>query len=149
MKKTGGFSLYELMVVLAVIAVVSAIVAPNIISWRSNAHLRGAANNLKGDLELSKVRAIRERSPVTVTFQATRYQVTYTDQDGTLKTLRNRKLPGGVRVDLDSTNFTTMGDETRFNGRGLPQAGSAVLVDKKGQQKRIVVSPLGRIRIED
>ena len=60
MKKNGGFSLFELLVVIAVIAVVSAIVTPNIISWRSNAKLRGAAGNLKGDLEMSKARAVRE-----------------------------------------------------------------------------------------
>ncbi|MDX1708474.1 MAG: GspH/FimT family pseudopilin [Desulfobacterales bacterium] len=148
MKKTNGFSLLELLVVLAIIAVVSVILAPNFISWRSNASLRGAAGNLKGDLELCKAKAVRERSPVTVTFLATHYQVTYTDKDGNVRTLRNRKLPGGVRVDLDSTNFAAMGDKTEFNVRGLPQAGSAVLVNKKGQQKTVIVSPLGRIRIE-
>lgn len=148
MKKSDGFSLFELLIVLAVIAVVAVIVTPNILSWRSNASLRGAASNLKGDLELSKSRAVRERSPVTVTFLATQYQVSFTDKDGNVTTLRNRKLPGGVRVDLDSTNFAGMGDKTAFNGRGLPQAGSAVLVNNKGQQKKIIVSPLGRIRIE-
>ena len=148
MKKSGGFSLFELLVVLAIVAVVSVIAVPGILSWRSNASLRGAAGNLKGDLELSKAKAVRERSPVTVTFLATHYQVTFTDKDGNVQTLRNRKLPGGVRVDLDSTNFTSLGDKTVFNGRGLPQAGSAVLVNNSGQQKKIVVSPLGRIRIE-
>ena len=148
MKKSEGFSLFELLVVLAVVAVVSAIVTPSILSWRSNAKLRGAAGNLKGDLQLSKAKAVRERSPVTITFMATHYQVTFTDKDGNVRTLRNRKLPGGVRVDLDSTNFTSMGDKTVFNGRGLPQAGSAVLVNNSGHQKTIIVSPLGRIRIE-
>ena len=148
MKKSEGFSLFELLVVLAVVAVVSAIVTPSILSWRSNAKLRGAAGNLKGDLQLSKVKAVRERSPVTITFMATHYQVTFTDKDGNVRTLRNRKLPGGVRVDLERTNFTSMGDKTVFNGRGLPQAGSAVLVNNSGQQKTIIVSPLGRIRIE-
>jgi competence protein ComGD len=148
MKKSKGFSLFELLIVLAVIAVVSVILTPGILGWRSNASLRGAAGNLKADLELCKAKAVRERSPVTVTFQTTHYQVTFTDKDGNVQTLRNRELPGGVRVDLDSTNFTSLGDQTVFNGRGLPQAGSAVLVNNSGQQKRIIVSPLGRIRIE-
>ena len=148
MKKKGGFSLFELLVVIAVIAVVSAIVTPNIISWRSNAKLRGAAGNLKGDLEMSKARAVRERTPVTVTFTATNYQVTYTDKDGNAKILRNRQLPAGVRLDLDNTGFGWMGDQTQFNGRGIPVAGSAVLVNTKGDQKNIIVSTLGRIRVE-
>jgi type IV fimbrial biogenesis protein FimT len=148
MKKNGGFSLFELLIVIAVIAVVSAIVTPNIISWRNNAKLRGAAGIVKGDLEMSKARAVRERSPVTVTFTATNYQVSYTDKDGNTRTLRNRQLPAGVRVDLGSTSFGTMGDKTQFNSRGLPVAGSAVLVNTKGDQKNIIVSTLGRIRIE-
>ena len=148
MKKNGGFSLFELLVVIAVIAVVSAIVTPNIISWRTNAKLRGAAGNLKGDLQMSKARAVRERTPVTVTFTATNYQVSYTDKDGNTRILRNRQLPPGVRLDLDSTGFGWMGDQTRFNGRGIPIAGSAVLVNTKGDQKNIIVSALGRIRVE-
>jgi type II secretion system protein H len=148
MKKAGGFSIFELLIVIAVIAVVSAIVTPNIISWRNSAKLRGAAGNIKGDLEMSKARAVRERSPVTVTFTATNYQVTFTDKDGNARTLRNRQLPAGVRVDLGSTSFGAMNDQTRFNARGFPVAGSAVLVNTKGDQKKIIVSRLGRIRIE-
>ena len=148
MKKAGGFSLFELLIVIAVIAVVSAIVTPNIISWRNSAKLRGAAGNVKGDLEMSKARAVRESSPVTVTFTATNYQVTFTDKDGNVRTLRDRQLPAGVRVDLGSTSFGSMDDQTQFNGRGLPVAGSAVLVNTKGDQKKIIVSTLGRIRIE-
>ena len=148
MKRDSGFSLFELLMVIAVIAVVSAIVTPNIISWRSDAKLRGAAGNLKGDLEMSKARAVRERTPVTVTFTATNYQVSYTDKDGNARTLRNRQLPAGVRLDLDGTSFGSMGDKTRFNRRGIPVAGSAVLVNTKGDQKNIIVSTLGRIRVE-
>lgn len=148
MKKSAGFSIFELLIVIAVIAVVSAIVTPNIISWRNNAKLRGAADNLKGDLQMSKARAVRERTPVTVTFTATNYQVTYTDKNGNIQTVRNRKLPAGVRVDLDNTGFGAMGDKTEFNGRGIPVAGSARLVNTKGDQKSIVVSTLGRIRIQ-
>lgn len=147
-RKTIGFSLYELLVVVAIVAVVSTIVTPHMISWRNSAKLRGAADNVKGDLEMSKAKAVRERSTVKVTFAATNYQVTFTDRDGNARTLRNRQLPAGVRVDLDNTSFGTMDDETQFNGRGLPVAGSAVLVNTRGEQKKVIVSTIGRIRIE-
>ena len=149
MKKDSGFSLFELLMVIAVIAVVSAIVTPNFLSWRSNAKLSGAAGNLKGDLEMSKSKAIRERTPVTVygVHKDTGKEY-YTDKDGNARTLRNRQLPAGVRLDLDSTGFGWMGDQTRFNGRGIPIAGSAVLVNTRGDQKNITVSALGRIRIQ-
>ncbi|MEJ2100412.1 MAG: GspH/FimT family pseudopilin [Desulfobacterales bacterium] len=148
MRKKDGFSLFELLVVLAIIAVISTIAAPHVISWRSSAKLRGAADNVRGDLQMSKVRAVRERAPVTITFTATNYRVTFTDQDGNERILRDRQLPAGVRVDLTGTSFGSMDNETQFNGRGLPVAGSAVLVNTKGEQKTIIVSSLGRIRIE-
>ena len=148
MHKKDGFSLYELLVVVAIIAVVSTVVAPPIMSWRNSAKLRGAADNMRGDLEMSKTRAVRERMPVTVTFAETNYRITFTDREGNDRTLRDRQLPAGVRIDLGSTAFGSMGDETRFNSRGLPIAGSAVLVNAKGEQKTIIVSTLGRIRIE-
>ena len=148
MRKKDGFSLFELLVVLAIIAVISTIAAPHVLSWRSSAKLRGAADNVRGDLQMSKVRAVRERAPVTITFTATNYRVTFTDRDGNERILRDRQLPAGVRVDLAGTSFGSMGDETQFNGRGLPVAGSAVLVNTKGEQKTIIVSRLGRIRIQ-
>ena len=148
MHKKDGFSLYELLVVVAIIAVVSTIVAPPIMSWRNSAKLRGAADNMRGDLEMSKTRAVRERAPVTVTFAETNSRIPFTDRAGNDRTLRDRQLPAGVRIDLGSTAFGSMGDETRFNSRGLPIAGSAVLVNAKGEQKTIIVSTLGRIRIE-
>ena len=149
MRKKDGFSLFELLVVLAIIAVISTIAAPHVLSWRSSAKLRGAADNVRGDLQMSKARAVRERAPVTVTFTATNYRVTFTDKDGNDRILRARQLPAGVRVDLAGTSFGSMGDETQFNGRGLPVAnGSAVLVNTKGEQKTIIVSRLGRIRIQ-
>ena len=75
MKKNGGFSLFELLIVLAVVAVVSAIVTPNIISWRSGAKFRGAVDNLKGDLQMAKVKAVKENNVVTIFFHPTGYKV--------------------------------------------------------------------------
>ena len=75
MKKSRGFSILELLVVLAVIAVVSAIVTPSFISWRNNAKMRGAVDNLMGDLEMAKIRAVKENNFVAVMFNPTGYRV--------------------------------------------------------------------------
>jgi prepilin-type N-terminal cleavage/methylation domain-containing protein len=151
MKKAGGFSIFELLIVIAVIAVVSAIVTPNIISWRSGAKLRGAAVNLKGDLEMAKIRAVRENAFVAIRFFVVenRYDV-FVDNgenpadwnlDPDEKRLRTRKLPAGVKI--VSTTFTN--DHTRFSGRGRADNGTAVLVNTKGEQRDVIISPVGRI----
>jgi prepilin-type N-terminal cleavage/methylation domain-containing protein len=62
MRNIKGLTIFEVLVVLGILAIVSAFVAPNFVSWRSDVKLRGAANNLKADLEMAKARAIRENN---------------------------------------------------------------------------------------
>jgi hypothetical protein len=57
-------------------------------------------------------------------------------------------VPTGVHIDLANTQFGSEGDKTRFNSRGNSVAGSAVLQNASGAQKRIVVTSVGRIRVE-
>ena len=152
-RKRDGFSLFELLVVIAIIAVISAIVTPNIIGWRSNAKFRGAVDNLKGDLQMAKVKAVKENNVVTIFFNPTGYKVildkaNYWNHDPDEPVLRNRQLPAGVSIDLANTNFGTVGGKTRFNSRGNSVAGHAVLQNTNGAQKRIVITSIGQIRVE-
>jgi len=153
MKKSGGFSIFELLVVIAVIAVLSTILTPNIISWRSGAKFRGAVDNLKGDLQMAKVKAVKENDVVTIFFNPTGYKMildkaNHWNHDPDEPVLRNRKLPAGVTIDLANTNFGTVGNKTRFNSRGNSVAGHAVLQNTNGAQKKIVVTSIGQIRVE-
>jgi type II secretion system protein H len=148
MKRNGGFSLFELLIVLAVIAVVSAIVTPNIISWRSNAKLRGAAGNLKNDMEMAKVQAIKANNHVAVKFMGNRYEVFVDKSDDGIRDvdeplLKTRTLPAGVAFDLNQTTFSS--DVAIFNGRGTARKGTAILTNTKGDEKHLKVETLGRI----
>jgi type IV fimbrial biogenesis protein FimT len=127
MKKPNGFTVYELLTVIAIIAVLTAIATPNIISWRTEAKLRGALNNLRADLQMAKLRALREKAIVAVVFTADGYTI-FLDNganpgdwslDADESILRNRQLPAGVTIVLPTT-FDDPNNRTRFNGRGLP-----------------------------
>ena len=154
MKKTGGFSITELMMVLAVIAVVTAIVTPNILSWRNNAKLRDAVDNLMGDLQMAKISAVKENNNVAVLFNPTSYTV-FVDKDNPWlrdpdeRLLRARKLPAGVKFDLGHPDWGFTNNRTRFNSRGRANiAGTAVVVNVEGRQRDVIVSTLGRIRVQ-
>lgn len=68
MKKHAGFSLMELMVVIAIIGVLSAIAIPNAISWRNNAQVNSAARGLYSDLQNARSTAVKENRDCTVSF---------------------------------------------------------------------------------
>jgi prepilin-type N-terminal cleavage/methylation domain-containing protein len=159
-RRIKGFTLIELMVVIFMIAAVSGFAVPGIMKWRSAAKLRGAAENLKGDLELAKLRAIQENGPVAINFSEKSYQI-FIDSGTTLGildanelVLKKTSLPEGVRFDSTLTTFDAVdGDwpwpkKTRFKGRGTADAGSAMLVNSNGKKKKIKISSFGNITIE-
>jgi type IV fimbrial biogenesis protein FimT len=154
MKKIRGFSIIELLVVIAVIAVVSVIVTPNFMRWRNNAKMRDAVDNLMGDLEMAKLSAVKENSFVAVLFNPTGYRVfvdraNFWIRDADERLLRDRKLPAGVTFDLGHADWGFTDNRTRFNSRGRTDTanGTAVIVNSNGQQRDVIVSSLGRIRV--
>ena len=149
-----GFSLIELTVVVCIVAIIAAITTPPLLRWRTNAKLRGAASNLTGDLELAKMRAIRENSYVAVLFSNDGYTIFVDngadagdwieDEDEAL--LRERTFPAGVSIKTP-TSFSS--DRTRFAGRGVPEnTGTVTLLSASGQEKAINVNRLGKITLQ-
>ena len=153
-RRMQGFSLIELMMVICVLTLISAVATPSLLSWRSSAKLRGAVSNLKGDMELARLKAIQVNDTVAIHFTNGSYKV-FKDDSGLTSGVYDagealygaRTLPAGVKIDLDKTGFGASGDSARFKGRGTAVSGSAVLVNDKGTEKKVTVSSLGRITI--
>jgi type IV fimbrial biogenesis protein FimT len=161
MDKSYGFSVLELVVALGIIAIVAAIATPNMISWRSKAKLSGAVNNLRGDLQMAKSRAIKDNAVVVAVFTATGYRIFVDNgvnaadwiQDADETLLRERQLPAGITIKLP-TDLDPPNDRTRFNSRGFPDpatltglglTGNITLQDGGGRQMQINLNRLGRI----
>ena len=154
MQKDTGFTLLELMVVVAMVAILTAIAIPNTISWQNNAKLNGDVFNLRGDLEMAKLRAIKENANVAVLYNANGYEIFIDNgdgggvadnwvRDGAEVLLTNKQLSDGVTM---TTNFTS--SRARFTDRGRCNGGTAVITNSAGTTKSIVVSIIGRIRVQ-
>ena len=155
MRKDAGVTLMEAMVVIAIVAVLAAIAIPNWLAWRAKAKINGAATNLRGDLEMAKMRAIKENASVAVLFSANSYTVFIDNgigggvadnwtRDGNELPLTNRQLAAGVTM---SNTFSN--SRTRFSGSGRPGVlGTSTLVDSRGVQRQITINSVGRIRLQ-
>lgn len=65
MRRQRGFSLLELMVVLALIAILALMAAPSMADWMRNQHIRGTAETLQTGIEKAREEAIRRNRPVS------------------------------------------------------------------------------------
>jgi Tfp pilus assembly protein FimT len=144
-----------MMVTLALLVLLTSLTLPPLLRWRTDAQLRGAASVLKGDLELAKMRAIRENTFVAVQFSGNGYFV-FVDNGGTVignfeedegeAQVLQRQLPASVQI-LLPTELEE--DRTHFAGRGLPDnTGSIIMVGRNGEQKEISINRMGRITVQ-
>jgi len=63
-----GFTLVEVMTVVAIIAIMAAVAAPNFSSWTVNAKLKGAARELFSNMQNARMQAVKSNTTVTFTF---------------------------------------------------------------------------------
>ena len=157
MGKINGITLIEALVVIFLMAFISALAAPHLMNWRSKAKLKGAAINLKGDLELAKLKAIQLSGPVAVNFTESRYEIfrdtgeTIGVHDPSEELFGRRLLPDGVRINLSATTFagdSFGGKRIRFSSRGTANSGTVFFVNSAGVVKKVIVSSVGRIKTD-
>ena len=161
MRNRSGFSAFELACALAIMAVIAALVMPQYLKWLRAYRLRGATTNLVSDLEMAKIRAIRENAFVAVEFESDRYTI-FVDNgepsgtggdwvlNGAERVLRNRDLPTGVRINTAAATFFT-DDHTRFNARGIPPdigASREIQLTNSIDSKLITMNRLGHMNVQ-
>jgi type IV fimbrial biogenesis protein FimT len=143
MRKNSGYTITELMVTIAVIAILASLAIPSFIAWLPNYRLRSGAEEIQSTLQLARITAIKENSTVTVDFNTA--NETYRAFVVGGQTIRGGRMPAGI--DIDSTDFG--GDSVEFNSRGIATAaGTAVVRNNLGRVRNIEVYITGNSRIE-
>jgi len=133
-----GFSLIELVIVLALAGVIAGLAAPRFASAQAKYRAESAARQIAADVTLAANRAKAIGGPVTLTFAPGRaaYKADYTLDDA----------PESWRTDLSAEPYMAVvtgatfgaGSNLRFNGRGVPAAAGEVTV--QSGRARVVVS---------
>ena len=167
-----GFSLAELMAVIAIMGIMAAIAVPGFIQWLPNYYLKSAARDLRASFQLARITAIKSGADCTITFNQpvdgkTYDYVVFQDADSDL-VLDNVEIPDIVKkvkwtdyhssISMNSNNFTN-------NSRGLPAvafrssgitrnsgggfgAGTVSIENSHNSEARVVMSMAGNVRVE-
>jgi prepilin-type N-terminal cleavage/methylation domain-containing protein len=96
----NGFSLIELMVVLAVFGILVAITAPAVSGLLRSTRLSGAATTLEADIRYAHSLAGAQRKTFQICFQGTQYSVVQVTPAATLLT---RTMPTGMACSATDT----------------------------------------------
>lgn len=137
-----GFSLVELTLVVAILAVVTAMALPRFANSLTRYRLDAAARRIAADLELARQAAQQTSASRTVTFSPPN---TYRLQN--VKALDSQATDYDVDLRLEpyhaqivSADFN--GDAVVvFNGHGVPDSGGTVVIQVGTDQKTIVLDP--------
>jgi Tfp pilus assembly protein FimT len=139
----------ELMVTIAIVAILATIAVPNYIAWLPKRNLRSSAIDVQSAIQLAKMTAIRENTSVSLRFNtgSENYQAFIDadadgNPDGTI--FRSKEMSPGI--DLTSTGFVS--DTLTFNSRGLASAAGTInLSNSLGQNLTVDVVLSGLTRI--
>ena len=142
MHKNSGYTLVEVLTVIAIIAIVAGIVLPNVVAWLPKYRLSSGAEEIQSTLQLARLGAIKENTRATVTFNTVNHSFLASVDDRTIKA---GKMPAGIIID----SVTTPSSEVEFNSRGLVTNGGDILVrNTQGGTKTIRVNIVGNASIQ-
>ncbi len=143
-KTSRGFTLVELVIVVTIVLVLSALALPSFNQWYQNAAYRDTARNIMSELRQAKSQAIEKNVAQQVQFEAE----SYGSSDVGSAITNTTKLDLASQVTISPTiniQFTPMG----IASTGTGTTATIYILDSSGKQRfSVQVEPTGRISVE-
>jgi prepilin-type N-terminal cleavage/methylation domain-containing protein len=154
MANRKGFTLFEVLMVLAVLSTLSSIAYPSLMTWAQRSEFKSEVSTLVAWLHRAKLEAIKTNSFVVIEGDANGYSI-FVDNSKVMgqagdwfrqpdeRQLTHHHLKNGHVL---ANNFPN--NKARFSGRPGGKPGRFIFTDKNGTRMDVIISSVGRIRVE-
>ena len=146
-KGASGFTMIEVMVVIAILVLLLTIAIPGFSRWFPNYRLNGATRDFYSNLQLAKSLAIRDRANSVIAFSNNTYTVTRDGSATPFKTVTLSDYGSGVSFANGSTQ-----DDIEFTPMGMTMNSGEVQVritNNKATLRTIRIYPSGAASLEN
>ena len=142
-KNKEGFTMIELVIVVAIIAVMTGFAIPYIIGMQPTLRVNSAARDLTTEMQLAKMRAVSQRNDYVITFDITNNQYSvYDDNDNDFATAGAESAELEKTVDIDANysgiQFGYVSSQTGTSGGSISNP-----VTFSGTPRRVTFRPDG------
>lgn len=148
MEKKAGFTLVEVMIVIAVFAIMAAVAIPTFMSLLPGMRLNGATRQVASDLMAARMKAVKLNQRTKVSFGSTGYGYEIwndADNSGAVADNEGDDVERSIHPDYHDVTFNTV--STVFSPRGTATNRTITLQNTSGSTKSITISIAGRVKI--
>jgi type IV fimbrial biogenesis protein FimT len=146
---TRGFSVGELMAVVSLIGILTAVGIPSFLSFQPSMRLNGAAREVLSRLMWARANAVQNNNTSVVTFLNNHSFQIFNDANGNGSADANETVTIDLQSNYSDVSFLVTGSSSTptFNGRGTASADTTVTITNPSGSKTVEVSPTGNIKI--
>lgn len=147
-KYGSGFTLIEVMIVIAIISILASIAVPNFRNYMIQGRLNGAARQIMSDLMYARMQAVSQNNEFRVIFNGNGYQYKILDDnnnDGD-EDSGEQTVVKNIQTDYPGVTFNSNNNPI-FSPRGTASSLPTITLTNSGGTKTITVAITGRVKI--